>query len=211
MHKSDFKAKAIDLTKTTMNRSEYDFHMEYTLKRKVFSFLINGLQQIKLPQFLLTLFLILFFCSHAHAIDYTLSWDANTEPDIAGYRVYYKAGSSGQPSGDYDVIIDVGNVTSKTIEGLEESIVYYFAVTAYDTSGLESVFSEEITSPETPVVTTPDPVTPDPVVITLPDAGSTAYIMTAGNEPDSLALYAEGGSISEGFNWSLALGSVGSW
>jgi hypothetical protein len=169
--------------------------MECRLGRKVYSFFNNRFEHINLIQFVLALFAILLFCGHAGAIDYTLSWDANSEPDLAGYKVYYKANSSGQPSGDYDVEIDVGNVTTKTIEGLEESIIYFFAITAYDTSGLESDFSNEISTG---------------AAITLPDAGSTPYLMTAGNEPDSLALRVEGGVLSEGFNWSLAPGSVGS-
>ena len=36
-----------------------------------------------------------------------LAWDANTEPDIAGYRLSY-----GTASGQYTTTIDVGNVTT---------------------------------------------------------------------------------------------------
>ena len=35
----------------------------------------------------------------AYAADIALQWDANAESDLAGYRIYYKAGSSG--SGGY--------------------------------------------------------------------------------------------------------------
>ena len=174
--------------------------MEYMLGKKVFWFLENLLQQVKLTQFIVALFLISFFPSHADAFECTLSWDANSDPDIAGYKVYYKANYSGQPSGDYDAVIDVGNVTTVTIEDLEDGTVYFFSVTAYDSSDLESDFSNEVSNAGVS----------NAVVITLPDAGSTPYLMTKGNDPDSVALYAAGGSISEGFNWSLTSGSVGS-
>lgn len=69
----------------------------------------------------------------------TISWNANTEPDLAGYRVYY-----GTASGVYNPAIDVGNTTSYTFSGLLPNTTYYFAITAYDTSGNESAFSTEI-------------------------------------------------------------------
>jgi chitinase len=51
-----------------------------------------------------------------------LAWNPKTEPDLAGYRVYY-----GTP-------IDVGNVTTCTLNGLIQGATYYVAVTAYDTT-----------------------------------------------------------------------------
>lgn len=67
-----------------------------------------------------------------------LDWDANTEPDLAGYKVYF-----GTASKTYGAPIDVGKVTTKTIEPLADG-TYFFAVTAYDTSGNESLFSDEV-------------------------------------------------------------------
>ena len=69
----------------------------------------------------------------------TVSWDPNTEADLAGYRVYY-----GTASRNYQVNVDVGLDTSKVIENLQSGIRYYFAVTAYDTANNESDFSEEV-------------------------------------------------------------------
>jgi hypothetical protein len=74
-----------------------------------------------------------------HSGEVTLAWDPNTEADLAGYRVYY-----GTSSRDYGVTLDVGNWTSCTIGGLQQGKTYYFAVTAYDTVGNESDFSEEV-------------------------------------------------------------------
>ncbi len=68
----------------------------------------------------------------------TLAWDASISP-VAGYRIYY-----GNGSGVYTNIIDVGAVSSATVSNLVAGSTYYFAATAYDTAGLESTFSSEI-------------------------------------------------------------------
>jgi hypothetical protein len=84
--------------------------------------------------------------SVAFASVVTLSWDAPTAnadgttlTDLAGYKVYYCTSS-----GDYSEYIDVGNVLSYMVSDLENGFVYYFAVTAYDTSGNESEYSNDV-------------------------------------------------------------------
>lgn len=69
----------------------------------------------------------------------TLAWDPSTEPSVSGYRLY-----QGGQSQVYTNIIDIGQQTTLTISNLAPSATYYFAVTAYDDSGLESAFSGEI-------------------------------------------------------------------
>ncbi|MEE4263248.1 MAG: fibronectin type III domain-containing protein, partial [Desulfobacteraceae bacterium] len=69
----------------------------------------------------------------------TLAWDRSQEPNIAGYRVYY-----GTTSRHYTTMRSAGNNTTCTISNLEPGLTYYFAVTAYDTSGNESAYSQEI-------------------------------------------------------------------
>ena len=68
-----------------------------------------------------------------------LAWDANKEPDIAGYKVYY-----GTTPGKYGPGIDVGNVTEFTLEGLVKGQTYHVAIRAYTRSGEESTFSREV-------------------------------------------------------------------
>jgi predicted phage tail protein len=73
----------------------------------------------------------------------TLSWNApTTGTNLSGYRVYYgtSPGTYQQSSGQG---ISVGNITSYTVIGLSHGTRYYFAVTAFDTSGNESTFSNE--------------------------------------------------------------------
>jgi hypothetical protein len=86
--------------------------------------------------------LLILSPAFACAVQITLAWDSNVEPDVAGYIVYY-----GTRSADYDFDVDVGDYDSITISGLVEDVMYYFAVTAYDAEGNESDFSEEITFP----------------------------------------------------------------
>lgn len=71
----------------------------------------------------------------------TLAWDPNPEPDIAAYVIYY-----GITPRMYAHATNVGNVTCASVHGLEECTVYYFAITAVSTAGLESDFSDEVTN-----------------------------------------------------------------
>jgi hypothetical protein len=70
----------------------------------------------------------------------TLAWDANTERNLGGYRLYY-----GPASRSYTSVIDVGNQTNYTFFDLEDDKAYYFAVTAYNSKQtFESGFSNEV-------------------------------------------------------------------
>jgi hypothetical protein len=75
----------------------------------------------------------------AWAVEVTLAWDANSEPDIAGYVLY-----AGLEPGNYVNRFDVGPATTQLVSGLTEGHTYYFAVTAYNVSGLESDPSLEL-------------------------------------------------------------------
>lgn len=92
---------------------------------------------------LILLPLLLFSAVEAHAAGRAvLTWEANTEADLAGYKVY-----TGTASGEYGPPIDVGLTATPqspthTIELADGT--YYFAVTAYDDSGNESGYSNEV-------------------------------------------------------------------
>ena len=68
-----------------------------------------------------------------------LAWDANTEPAVSGYKLYY-----GKATRNYSVSVDVGKVTDYVLTGVSEDNPIFFAVTAYDTSRNESAYSEEL-------------------------------------------------------------------
>jgi hypothetical protein len=73
------------------------------------------------------------------AYQVVLGWDPSPSPEVVGYRIY-----SGAASGNYTNSLLVGNVTTHTVPGLASGVAYFFAVTALDTSGLESDFSNEV-------------------------------------------------------------------
>ena len=93
----------------------------------------------KILTFVFTLFLVLLCRQLAFPADVTLQWDANTEPDLKGYKVYY-----GVATRNYEYSIDVGNVTTYLLTGLTEGQTYYIAVTAYDSDNNESGYSNEV-------------------------------------------------------------------
>ena len=68
-----------------------------------------------------------------------LVWDANTEPDLAGYKIHY-----GTSSGRYTLAADAGRVNTGSIPNLQANTTYYFVVTAYDVAGNESQPSNEV-------------------------------------------------------------------
>ena len=106
------------------------------------------------------------FAAASEPIEFMLAWDANDEVDIDGYEVYYRT-----PGSDYELIGDVyvdeladpdnpmviitdlyNGVTSElTIPSVNvpalamvDGATYYYAVTAFDTQGNISDFSDDL-------------------------------------------------------------------
>lgn len=69
-----------------------------------------------------------------------LAWNPSIGPNVAGYHLYY-----GQVSGGPTNVIDVGNVSTNTVSGLQETTTYSFFVKAYNSAGTESDPSNLIT------------------------------------------------------------------
>jgi hypothetical protein len=85
------------------------------------------------------IFLLLSLAGQVRAEQVSLAWDANTEPDLGGYKLYY-----GTASQAYSQVIDVGKGTQVTVSNLNQGVTYFFAVTAYNLQGAESDYSNEI-------------------------------------------------------------------
>jgi hypothetical protein len=82
--------------------------------------------------------LLLSYIPFASAAEIRLAWESAA--DASGYRIYY-----GHASEHYASSIDVGNVTSYTLDLPVKKT--YIALTAYDDSGNESSFSNEVSWP----------------------------------------------------------------
>jgi len=87
---------------------------------------------------------ILFIASTALAsTNVSLEWDANTESDLAGYKIYRSA-----VSGVYSSGAEVGNVVAPTVQFTDNDVpdgTWFWVCTAYDNNGLESGYSNEVT------------------------------------------------------------------
>jgi hypothetical protein len=82
----------------------------------------------------------LFACLTAVA-DPKITWDPNTEPDLGGYRIYY-----GPTSRGYTNFIEVAALPGVQITNtVPIQGIKFVAVNAFNTNGLESDFSNEIT------------------------------------------------------------------
>jgi hypothetical protein len=68
-----------------------------------------------------------------------LTWDAvDYDGELTGYELWYDTESVDDPGELYANNVDVENVTSYTLDGLENGTTYYFSVTAYDADNNES-------------------------------------------------------------------------
>ena len=104
---------------------------------------------------ILSILLVLAITSPVHSIDITVGWDANSETDLAGYRLY--RGSDSRDDGGYqkDPAYRIGDIPAGTETYTWTNVPdgpHYFSLTAYDESDNESGFSNEVftVAPEYP-------------------------------------------------------------
>jgi hypothetical protein len=102
---------------------------------------VRGLHSYSLLGGEVVVSLFAFFClaASSEGAEIRIAWDPNTEEDLAGYRVYY-----GTASKTYGQPITIGKETTYAITGLIPGQRYCIAVTAFDTAGNESDFSNEV-------------------------------------------------------------------
>jgi len=132
--------------------------------------------------------------SQAATQSVALAWDSAA--NAAGYRLY-----SGTTSQVYTQQIDVGNVTSTLVSNLINGQTYFFVVTAYNSSGVQSALSNEISY--TAGAPTPTP-TPSPSPSPTPTATPAATVqVTARTNPVGLNFTVDGTAYtaSQIFSW----------
>lgn len=74
----------------------------------------------------------------------TASWDANTEPDLNGYKLYMAAGTCASPGNFVTVATFPKTATSGLVPNPTADGAYCFRLTAFDTASNESPFSTSV-------------------------------------------------------------------
>jgi len=100
---------------------------------------------MKTRTFHLVAWLALAVAGLARGQTVTLAWDASPSVAVSGYRVYW-----GTNSRAYCFVTSVGLVLTQAVV-LPHGGRWFFAATAYDTNGLESDFSSEVSWESKPV------------------------------------------------------------
>jgi hypothetical protein len=81
----------------------------------------------------------LLLAGETHAVNVTLAWNKNPEPDVTGYNIRF-----GPQGGTPATVVNAGNVTNITVTGLQEGSSYSFYASAYNSAGLESNLSSPV-------------------------------------------------------------------
>ena len=82
--------------------------------------------------------LFVAWASAAGAQQLTLAWDASASTNVVGYRLYY-----GTNTRSYQFVTNTSLMLTQSV-ALPHRGRWFFAATAYDTNGLESDFSSEV-------------------------------------------------------------------
>ena len=110
-----------------------------------------------------------------------VSWQTNSESDLAGYRVYYRAGAAGPPWDGTATVegspspVQV-NGTNVLLRGLSLGTNYFVAVSAVDTTGNESPLSPAVS-------VTPSQASPQRRLAWRRGLGATARTSSCGRSP----------------------------
>jgi hypothetical protein len=124
------------------------------LKENVFSFenhrSLSRYKRIVLIPFIVLFslfFLITLFYTNADAATRQLVFDPSPDTRVTGYLLYYGEPASSDIN-SFDInhcestIVDLKNTTTHDLTDLKEGSTYYFAASAYDSTGKESALSD---------------------------------------------------------------------
>lgn len=94
-----------------------------------------------MKKLIITLAMLLCVPMFAWSGSVSFMWDANTEPDLAGYRIFMHVEGADYDYTNYAIeCVGVGATVSNLVEGE----TYYFVLRAFDTEDLESGNSNEL-------------------------------------------------------------------
>jgi len=141
-----------------------------------------------------------------YAADVTLVWSANAEPDLDGYYIYYKTGSSGAPyngtgaaEGNSPIRVPLANLIDPanpeyTIHDLSDTETTYLVLTAYDTESNESGYSNEVSFQPSSA----------PTLISLSISGDDSVVESTSANYTATATYSDGSTqtVTDSANWS---------
>ncbi len=102
------------------------------------------------------------YLSVVSANEVDLSWEESADDTaVTGYHIYYKRGNMSSPLNGTDAAeghspLDVGDVLTSSVSGLDRDTPYYFAITAYDAAGNESAYSEIVSNQWMPKLRAPE-------------------------------------------------------
>ena len=134
----------------------------------------------------------------------TATWDRNSEPDVAGYKLSY-----GTQSGIHPITIDVGNVTSYQFSPPAGNR-YYVVVQAYNTAGEISAKSAEAILDVPSDVITPPNIPPS--LIQPGDQSSPlnsgAWLALSASDPEGAPLRFSASGLPSGLSIDTASGVI---
>ncbi|MHB8056969.1 MAG: Ig-like domain-containing protein [Desulfuromonadaceae bacterium] len=89
----------------------------------------------------------------SQARDVTIQWNPSSDTSVTGYKIHYNADSASTPFKGTGAVqgaspYDAKKVTTTAVTGLDPARAYYFAVTAYNSTGTESVYSNIVSVAE---------------------------------------------------------------
>jgi hypothetical protein len=145
-----------------------------------------------LTLWLLACFFFILSAANASAASVSLAWDAVSATNLSGYKVHY-----GTQSRSYSNALDAGKNVSYTVPNLAEGKTYYFAVTAQNTAGQSSGYSNEVSYsvPTAAGGTTPPPLASGGLTMDNGTAGTSAtgswLVSTASGAYGAQSLYSK--------------------
>ena len=107
---------------------------------------IDSIFNSRIHFLLISLLFILLFAASVSARTVSLAWDANSEPDLDHYVVYWGVNPGVYAYNSVDKGDYIGLTTEYSVEIPDDGYTYFFAVTAVDVTGLESDFSNEVSA-----------------------------------------------------------------